>query len=314
MDVVGPGARADRLPHRVPHRDARHRDPPSRLRALRALVRRAPHPADRRAGRRSPREDDVERDPEPPGARFALRLARGRRLRGDDRRRERARRGSRRERDQGEEADQHARRFGRRDRAPHSRAPALPRPGARVHPRGRVRRGDALRHPPAEGRALRAAPPDGGEPQGTRARSRLSRATPARPRRAAARPAGRRGRATGKSLHHTPATTTVAIPPITTAGTAPISAAATPDSNAPSSFEALMKTISTAFTRPRTSSGVTSGRIVERRTTLTRSKAPPKASASMDSHIWRERPKTTMHAPKPATTTNSVGPARRRTG
>jgi hypothetical protein len=49
-----------------------------------------------------------------------------------------------------------------------------------------------------------------------------------------------------------------------------------------------MKTISTAFTRPPSSSGVTRGRIVERRTTLTRSNAPPSASASMESHISRE--------------------------
>ena len=89
----------------------------------------------------------------------------------------------------------------------------------------------------------------------------------------------------------------VATPPKRTAGTAPTSAAATPDSNAPSSFEALMKTISTAFTRPRSSSGVTSGRIVERRTTLTRSKPPASASASIESHISRESPNTTMHAP-----------------
>ena len=53
-----------------------------------------------------------------------------------------------------------------------------------------------------------------------------------------------------------------ATPPSTTAGTSPISAAATPDSNSPSSFDALMKTISTALTRPRSSSGVTNGTIV----------------------------------------------------
>ncbi len=99
------------------------------------------------------------------------------------------------------------------------------------------------------------------------------------------------------------------MPPTTTAGTAPISAAATPDSNAPSSFDALMKTISTAVTRPRNSSGVTSGRIVERRTTLTVSNADPSASASMESHIVRERPKTIMQTPNPATTTNNFGPA-----
>ena len=116
-----PGARADRLPHRVPHRDARYRDPPSRLRALRAVVRRAPHAADRRARRRPAREDHLERDPEPPGARFTLRRARSGRLRRDDRRRERAGRGPRRERDEGEEADEHARGVGRRDRSAHSR-------------------------------------------------------------------------------------------------------------------------------------------------------------------------------------------------
>ncbi len=44
----------------------------------------------------------------------------------------------------------------------------------------------------------------------------------------------------------------------TTAGTAPMSAAATPDSKAPSSFEAPMKTAFTALTRPRMPSGVSS--------------------------------------------------------
>ena len=50
------------------------------------------------------------RDHEPAGARDAVRRPRHRRLRGDDRGRERAVGGSRRERDQGEEADEHARR------------------------------------------------------------------------------------------------------------------------------------------------------------------------------------------------------------
>ncbi len=75
-----------------------------------------------------------------------------------------------------------------------------------------------------------------------------------------------------------------------------------------------MNTISTAFTRPRSSSGVTSGRIVERSTMLTRSNAPPAARASIDSHIWRERPNTIIDAPKPATTKNRIGPARWRIG
>ena len=82
-----------------------------------------------------------------------------------------------------------------------------------------------------------------------------------------------------------------------TAGTAPMSAAATPDPNAPSSLDALMKTISTAVTRPRSSSGVTSGRIVWRRTTLTMSTAPPTARARSESHIVSERPKTIIVAP-----------------
>ena len=54
----------------------------------------------------------------------------------------------------------------------------------------------------------------------------------------------------GNRRHQRTAIAIVATPPKRTAGTAPTSAAATPDSNAPSSFEALMKTISTAFTRP----------------------------------------------------------------
>ena len=53
------GARPDRLPHRVPHRDARDRDPPPRVRGLRALARRAAHPSDRRADRRSQRQDEL---------------------------------------------------------------------------------------------------------------------------------------------------------------------------------------------------------------------------------------------------------------
>ena len=82
-----------------------------------------------------------------------------------------------------------------------------------------------------------------------------------------------------------------ATPPITTAGTAPTSAAATPDSNAPSSFEALMKTISTALTRPRSSSGVTSGRIVcrEHDAHHVDARRRPRARAS-DSHIVSREP------------------------
>ena len=88
----------------------------------------------------------------------------------------------------------------------------------------------------------------------------------------------------GKSRHQTAATAIVATPPATTAGTVPISAAAaSPDSNAPSWFDALMNTISTALTRPRRSSGVASATVVERMLTLTMSAKPLTASASSES-------------------------------
>ncbi len=49
------GPRPDRLPHRVPHRDPRHRPAAPRPRALRAVARRAAHPADGLARRRPSR-------------------------------------------------------------------------------------------------------------------------------------------------------------------------------------------------------------------------------------------------------------------
>ena len=52
MDYVVPGARADRVPHGVPHRDARHGHPPPRLRRLGAVGGRAAHAPD--AARWSP--------------------------------------------------------------------------------------------------------------------------------------------------------------------------------------------------------------------------------------------------------------------
>ena len=45
-------------------------------------------------------------------------------------------------------------------RAADPAAAAVARAGARVHPRGRVRRGDAGEHPPAQGRARRVAAPE----------------------------------------------------------------------------------------------------------------------------------------------------------
>ena len=53
-------------------------------------------------------------------------------------------------------------RVGGFDRSAHPSACALARPGARVHPRGRVCRGHAEQHPTAQARALRTEPPDRG--------------------------------------------------------------------------------------------------------------------------------------------------------
>ena len=66
------------------------------------------------------------------------------------------------------------------------------------------------------------------------------------------------------SRHRVIAIAIVVQPPPTTAGIVPTSDAARPDSNAPSRFEAEMKTISTAVTRPHTASGVASADVVER--------------------------------------------------
>ena len=113
------------------------------------------HPAHRQPRRRPPRPGDCVRADEPAGARLDVHRADDRGLRGDDRRRERARGRSRRERDQGEEADEHARSLLGRDRAPDPAPPDVARAGARVHPRGRVRRGHAGERAPAQGRARR---------------------------------------------------------------------------------------------------------------------------------------------------------------
>ena len=52
MEWLVPARGADRVPHRVPHRHPRHGHPAPRLRALRAVVRRAAHPRHRLARRR----------------------------------------------------------------------------------------------------------------------------------------------------------------------------------------------------------------------------------------------------------------------
>ena len=85
----------------------------------------------------------------------------------------------------------------RRARPPHPAAAALARAGARVHPRGRVRRGDARLDPPAQAGAVRLEAPAGVEPQGSRplvSPRRPSRRR-GRPRLAGRPPARRRCRA-----------------------------------------------------------------------------------------------------------------------
>src|SRR4029078_5393450 len=87
----------------------------------------------------------------------------------------------------------------------------------------------------------------------------------------------------GRRCLQVTASAIVAMPPRTTAATGVSSAAAAPDSNAPSSFEALMKTFSTASTRPRSSSGVTIATVVARMFMLIMSTKPLTARASSES-------------------------------
>ena len=152
--VPGAGARADRLPHRVPDRDARHRADAPRLRPLGAVG--------RRPRARGPTGSLVaDRIGKTAGfALFGLQergtlfVGPGRGgLRGDGDRRERPQHRPRRERDQGEAADERQGRCRRRDRSARAREAALPRAVPRVPARGRVRRGDPRRGSPAEGRA-----------------------------------------------------------------------------------------------------------------------------------------------------------------
>ena len=71
-----------------------------------------------------------------------------------------------------------------------------------------------------------------------------------------------------------------------------------------------MKTLLTAETRPRMASGVSICTSVWRTTTLTLSKAPTRNIAASESQRLRDRPKTIVAAPKPATAQSIVRPAR----
>ena len=71
-----------------------------------------------------------------------------------------------------------------------------------------------------------------------------------------------------------------------------------------------MKTMLTAFTRPRRPSGVESWMRVERATWLTWSAMPATASASTESGKERESPKTAAAAPKARTAKSNARPGR----
>src|SRR6185437_2803288 len=112
----------------------------------------------------------------------------------------------------------------------------------------------------------------------------------------------------GNSFIHVATTTSVPMPPTTTAGTVPNQAAVVPDSNSPNSFEAPMNSIETADTRPRMKSGVASWIRVLRIFTLTMSVAPSRNRQNSDKGNQVERPKPMVARPKAATTANMRPP------
>ena len=92
-----------------------------------------------------------------------------------------------------------------------------------------------------------------------------------------------------------------------TLGTVPNSRAATPLSNAPSSFDAPMNTQFTDATRPRIRSGDITRRIVFRMIMLIPSVTPAKNSATSDTAKIVDAPNTIMLTPKPATRSAGSG-------
>lgn len=112
-------------------------------------------------------------------------------------------------------------------------------------------------------------------------------------------------------FHIAPSTTSIVpMPPPTTEMTGPNIAAVTPLSNPPKSLEVPMKTLFTADTLPRISSGVSTCTRVERMTTLMLSSAPVSTSAAIESQNHCESPKTIVAAPKPVTAQSIALPAR----
>ena len=105
-------------------------------------------------------------------------------------------------------------------------------------------------------------------------------------------------RSSGKIHVQSPITTKVPTPPNTTAGTVPNQCAVMPDSNSPNWFDAPIKIMSTAFTRPRIASGVRICTRIARMTTLTMSQAPTSRSEMSDRMRLRDNPKTMVKMPK----------------
>src|SRR4029434_2504343 len=108
-------------------------------------------------------------------------------------------------------------------------------------------------------------------------------------------------RVSGQIIATAMTTRIVPIPPPTTDSTGPNSAAVSPDSSAPNSFDVPMKTLFTAETRPRISSGVTSCTIEPRTITLTLSNAPATNNIDNDNQSAFDKPKIIVASPKPAT-------------
>jgi len=97
-------------------------------------------------------------------------------------------------------------------------------------------------------------------------------------------------------------------PPKTTDGVTPINFAATPLSNCPNSLLEFMNIEFTDITRPRSSRGVFSCRIVPLTTTLTPSNIPANIKATNESKNHLDRAKIMIQAPNPATAKNNFLP------
>ena len=150
----------DRLQNRVPHRDARHRHPPPRLRGLGALARRPANAADGQPRRRPPRSGDRLRDPAlqergslfvKPGDELYEGMVVGENARAEDLD-VNASKPKKLTNMRASSADELVRLIPPRD--------PLAGAGARVHPRRRGDRGHAAVDPAAQGRALRVEAPD----------------------------------------------------------------------------------------------------------------------------------------------------------